>query len=110
MGLFGKKKQEFPPLNSALETPVVNFNSVIEYLEGLSKADYEKLLKVVNIYRNANKDVHSVLGLKLEPSTTIAKESRDEAELDEDSDIADLLEDIDPDEPKPAKKVTVKKG
>lgn len=110
MGLFGKKKQEYPPLFSAQETPVVNFNSVIEYLEGLSKADYDKLLKVVNIYRSANKDVNKVLGLKDEPSTAIAKESREEAELDDDSDIADLLEDIPLEDKKAAKKIKVNKG
>lgn len=107
MGLFGKKKRELAPLISdeeldAMGDPAVNFNSVVEYLEGLSRYEFDKLLKVVNIYRNANKDVHKVLGIKDEPTTTIVKESREEASLDEDSDIADLLEDTPPAE-KPKK-------
>lgn len=94
MGIFGKKKQEFPPLFSGDETPAVNFNSVVEYLEGLSRYDFDKLLKVVNIYRAANKDVHKVLGIKDEPTTAIAKESREEAELDlEDDDLPFILDD-----------------
>lgn len=88
MGLFGKKK-ELPPLLSDAEIdaelePCVNFNSVVTYLEGLSRYDYDKILKVVNIYREANKSASKVLGIKDEPSTTIDKESRSEATLDDD--------------------------
>lgn len=108
MGLFGKKR-EFPPLLSDDSTPVINFNTVVEYLEGLSKSDLDKLLKVVNIYRNANKDVNKVLGIKDEPSVTIDKESLAEAELDSDDDIPFILDDDLVEKPK-SKKITVKKS
>lgn len=98
MGIFGSKNKEFPPLISAVETPVVNFNTVIEYLEGLSKLDYEKTLKVVNIYRNANKDVHNVLGIKEEPRFSIDKESKPD-----DDEISLLLHENEP-KPKDKKK------
>lgn len=107
MSLFGKKKkQEFPPLISDHSTPAVNFNSVVEYLEGLSRYDYDKILKVVNIWRAANKDVNKVLGIKSEPTAEITKESRDEAALDEDDDLLNFLED-EPPAAKP-KKIDVK--
>lgn len=108
MGLFGKKKREFAPLISDNSTPVVNFNTVVEYLEGLSKQDLDKLLKVVNIYRNANKDVNKVLGIKDEPTATITKESRDEAEISDELDF--MLDDEPAEKPKNSKKIKVKKG
>lgn len=90
MGIFGKQKRELPPLMSeeeidALADPV-NFDSVVSYLEGLSRSDYEKLLKVVNIYRNANKDVNKVLGIQNEPVVKIGKFRQGEPEPDDEGD------------------------
>lgn len=86
MGLFDRKKRvELPPLlsdeeiDAALEPPV-NYQSVVDYLVDLPKLDYEKLLKVVDIYRNADKDVAKTLGIKLQPTATIDKESKAESE------------------------------
>lgn len=68
MGLFGKKKLELPPLISDDELePPVNFDSVIQYLEGLNRYEYEKLLKVVNIWRKANQEVNRLLPQKVGP-------------------------------------------
>lgn len=97
MSLFNKKRVESPP--TILE-PEVNFNSVVEYCEGLSKSDYDKLLKVVNIYRNANKDVCNVLGIKDEPSHAIAKETKEEAQAD----IPFIMDDVPTTKKKLAKK------
>ncbi len=107
MGLFGKKRS-LPPLVSDNSTPVINFNTVVEYLEGLSKQDLDKLLKVVNIYRNASKDVNKVLGIKDEPSVTINKETADESELSP-ADSIDFLLDEEPAEKPPTtpKKIKV---
>lgn len=116
MSIFGnKKKAELPPLvlTDEPEADPVNYNSVLDYLVGLSNRDYDKLCKVAAIYRTANKDAAKVLGIKDEPTsvlaehpeTTEAAELPDiDAELDNELQMA-FLED----EPKkPVKKVTVK--
>lgn len=62
MRLFGKKR-ELPPLISDEELfPSVNFDSVMDWLVGLSDSEYLKVMKVADINRNANKDSHSILG------------------------------------------------
>jgi hypothetical protein len=78
MGLFSKRKK---PLLGALLTeeemqPVdpVNFDSVQAYLVGLSRQDYDKMLKVSAIYREANKNTAKILGVKDEPTTSIKEE------------------------------------
>lgn len=110
MHIFSKKKTELPPamsdaeIEAALE-PAVNFNSVVEYLEGLSKPDYEKIIKVTNIYRNADKDAAKVLGIQNEPSTVINKESRPDVLADDNDDIELLTGDEPVAKPNQKKKV-----
>lgn len=43
-----------------------NYKSVVEFLAALSDQEYKKLSKVVNIYRNAGKNVEEVLGSPLD--------------------------------------------
>lgn len=65
MVLFGKKKAELLPLITDEELQTApSYNSVIDYLVSLSRTDYDKMLKVVGIYRTAKKDAQKVIGNK----------------------------------------------
>lgn len=117
MGIFDRKSKQdaLPPLWSAQELQElgqVDYNSVLDYLVGLSDKDYETVLKVSEIYRHANEKANSVLGLPAEPTTFIhpplppanaAAEAKGNF-LDDEDDIAPFLEDKP--KRKPAKKVT----
>lgn len=77
-GLFGKRKRgatEPVSIPAVLqpEDPV-NYNSVLDYVVGLSDKDYKKLTASAEIYRDANKKVAKLLGIKDEPTTTISTE------------------------------------
>lgn len=69
------KKRELPPLFSESElddlSPAVNYNTVLDWLGGLSDKDYEAVIKVANIYRNAARDESAVLGTPIEPTSFI---------------------------------------
>lgn len=58
MGLFNKKP-----------APVAEFGyqDAVDYLRDLEQADYTKILKVVNTYREADKKVKKILNIKDEP-------------------------------------------
>lgn len=84
-GLFGKRKKVASepvsiPASMQAEDPV-NYNSVLDYVVGLSDKDYKKLTASAEIYRDANKKVAKLLGIKDEPTTTIKS---DKPELGED--------------------------
>lgn len=113
--LFGKREVhplELPEIIQP-EDPV-NYNSVLDFLIGLSKSDYNKMLKSAEIYRDANTKVAKVIGIKEEPTTAIRTGLTDEetnAQLDQllhadDDDLAAAI--IDDEEPltpsKPARK------
>ena len=52
MRLFGKPKRELPPLITDEELfPSVNYDSVMDWLVGLSDTEYAKVLQVANINR-----------------------------------------------------------
>lgn len=110
MGLFEKKRNDLPLLFSADELTadaIVNYDSVLEWLTGLSDDDYTKVCSVADIYRNANKDAADALGIEKEPSTFIVQ-SESNVQLvpsdinhirpktildDQDDDINDIFED-----------------
>jgi hypothetical protein len=72
MGLFERKRVELPPLISDEELfPSVNFDSVIDWLLGLSAEEYNQVMQVANIHRQANYDAGKVLGKAPEPTTFI---------------------------------------
>ena len=109
MGLFSKKDErgvERPEMFEPVDP--VNYNSVLDYLVGLSKPEYDKMIKVTGIYRDANKSAAKVLGIKDEPITTIKNEAPSEESIDQeldsllDTDIPFLTDD-EPDLPKPKK-------
>lgn len=96
-GIFGKRKKgasEPVSIPAALqpEDPV-NYNSVLDYLVGLSDKDYKTITASAEIYRKANKEVAKLLGIKDEPTTTI----KTEKPVISDDEMDDLLE-ADPDE------------
>jgi hypothetical protein len=58
VSLFGKKQPEVPQtfiVNEAAEASGVDHNNVLDYLLQLKTEEYEKLLKLAGIYREANK-------------------------------------------------------
>jgi len=58
MSLFGKKQPEVPQtfiVNEAAEAAGVDHNNVLDYLLQLKTEEYQKLLKLTDIYRKANK-------------------------------------------------------
>ena len=87
-GLFGKRKKvatEPVSIPAAMqpEDPV-NYNSVLDYVVGLSDKDYKTMTASAEIYREANKKVAKLLGIKDEPTTTIKNDKPElgEEELD----------------------------
>ncbi len=87
-----KQPVELPPFMA--EQDPVNYDSVLDYLVGLDGKEYDKLLKVAVIYRDANKSAAKVLGVKDQPTTTLKSETVTEDELDAGLDM--LLLETDP--------------
>ena len=83
----------------------ISYDDVVTYLRDLQQQDYTKILKVVNIYRNADKDVKKVLGIKENSVTDPATADALAADFlsDDDTDLGNFLED------EPPKKVTINK-
>jgi hypothetical protein len=72
MRLFGKQKRELPPLITDEELfPSVNYDSVLDWLLGLSAKEYAQVLQVAGIHRKANDEAATVLGKPNEPTTQI---------------------------------------
>lgn len=98
MGLFRKKQPE--------PAPETSYDDVVEYLRDLAQPDYTKILKVVNIYRDADKGVKKVLGIKensvTDPAT--ADMLAEDFLADDDTELGDFLAD------EPPKKLTIKKS
>lgn len=64
MSLFGKKQPEVPQtfiVNEAAEAAGVDHNSVLDYLLQLKTEEYDKLLKLTDIYRKANKEAGELI-------------------------------------------------
>lgn len=111
MGLFDK-------MGSAPKKPALRFeeddntleptgyNQVIDYLVGLSDEDFQKVLKVAEIYRKANADALEALEIENKPTTFIIDPDADIAEEDTDDFLDDemesaFFEDIEDDSKKP---------
>jgi hypothetical protein len=72
MALFKRQKRELPPLISDEELfPSVDFDTVMEWLLGLSAKEYSQVLEVANIHRDANQKACAVLGKNNKPCTFI---------------------------------------
>lgn len=73
MGLFRKKPAP------VAET---SYQDVLDYLRSLEQADYTKMLKVVDTYRDADKRVKKILNIKLDES--IGTDGIDELLIEDD--------------------------
>ena len=94
MSLFFKDSIENvqPNTNSIAPEPVgIGYNEVLDYLVSLHDDDYEKLLKVANIYRRAERQVADVLN----QANTEAPEIAEKPEPKQDSDSSEADEIID---------------
>ena len=99
------KPNEVYQLESPVIQNVVDYDSVLNYLVGLGRRDYDKIFKVADIYRKTNDDAAKVLGVKNEPVTAI-KDEPEPTTTDDDLDL--LMDDVLPaefieDEPKTTK-------
>lgn len=100
MQIFNRDKKKTMPVPAALKpTDPVNYNSVLDWLVGLSQADYDKMCKITNIYRDSNKKTAEVLGIEDKPTSTLFPEKPTDEEVDtaldnmlNNSDNMDLLE------------------
>lgn len=79
------------PVNDEPKVDPVNYDTVLSYLTGSSKRDYNKIFKVADIYRKANEDAAKILGVNNEPVTAI-KETETE---NSDADLERLMDDED---------------
>lgn len=98
-GLFGKTKQRSAdpiatPEAMKPEDPV-NYNSVLDYLVGLSNDDFKKMTKSAEIYRKANREVANLLDIEDEPTTAITTEKPEITDDDLDNMLEHGLEFID---------------
>lgn len=66
-----------------------SYESSLDYIVGLSDKEFDRLIKVANIYRQANKDANKALGIKREPLTTLGLEEQDQSD-----DIQTFAEDV----------------
>lgn len=82
--IFGKRrepKQVTIPAIMQPENPV-NYDTVLDWLLGLSDKDYKTMQEVVNVYREAGKTTAKLLKIKDTPSTELlpSKPTDDEVE------------------------------
>lgn len=110
MGIFGKKRKELPPLMQASDFDIVpaqpDFDSVLEWLIGLSADDYAKVGKIADIHRKAYNDHCKVLGKPDEPTTFIEPPAPAEPPtnlLDDEDDITSAFLEDEPKHKKPTK-------
>lgn len=83
-----KQRMELPAILQP-ENPV-NYNSVLDYMIGLSDKDYKKLTASAEVYRKANKEVAKIVGIKDEPTHALMPEKPSDEDIDKELD--DLLE------------------
>jgi hypothetical protein len=82
--LFKRKKQHdlAPGSIWAVEPePVVDYNSVMEYLTGLSPEDYTKVMQVSAVYRQSEYEACKILNVEFAPSTFIVQPEEPELEI-----------------------------
>ena len=91
MNIFKRENKVLPPLwaEGELAEMSVNYDSVLEYLQGLSDKDYATITKIAGIYRKANDDAAKALGTQFEPSAFIMPPT----EIDTHSGLADQYAD-----------------
>jgi len=90
--IFGAKREPQPVELPAILQPEdpVNYNSVLDWLLGLSDKDYKTMLEVVQVYRDAGKTTAKLLKIKDTPTTELLPVKPTEDEVDQQ--LTDLLE------------------
>lgn len=85
--LFGKREPQEVELPAILqpEDPV-NYNSVLDWLLGLSDKDYKTMLEVVKVYRDAGRTTAKLLKIKDTPTTELLPVVPSEEQVDEELD------------------------
>lgn len=73
------------------EPASIGYNEVLDYLVALHDDDYEKLLKVANIYRRAERQVADVLN----PTSTDTPEVAEKPEPKQDGANSEVADEID---------------
>lgn len=94
MSLFSKRKKVMPALISdeELDATCLNYNTVLEYLVGLSGDDYTKICQVAAVYRQADFEACKVLGVENEPTTFITPPEQETEPSSVGDDFIDMLE------------------
>lgn len=90
--IFKAKREPQPvelPTILQPEDPV-NYNSVLDWLLGLSDKDYKTMLEVVQVYRDAGKTTAKLLKIKDMPTTELLPTKPSDEQID--SELDDLLE------------------
>lgn len=90
------KPNEVYQLEPPVIQNVVDYDSVLNYLVGLGRRDYDKIFKVADIYRKANDDAAKVLGVKNEPITAIKETEAPvpDSETAQDDELDLLMDDV----------------
>lgn len=91
MGLLNRKDklQTLPPISINDDGEVtryeeaVNYNSVVDWLCGLSDEDYARTCEVAAIYRKANADAAKALGVEVEVSSFITEPEQPDTRTEE---------------------------
>jgi len=81
---------QLPDALTAKPVDPVNYNSVLDYLVGLSEVDYDKMCKVTGIYREANSKAAEVLGVADQPTTIL----KDDSHVHTDDEIDTALDQV----------------
>lgn len=83
--LFGSRREPQPVEIPAILQPEnpVNYDTVLDWLLGLSDKDYKTMLEVVNVYRDAGKTTAKLLKIKDQPTTELLPSKPTEDEVDQ---------------------------
>lgn len=122
MSIFGNKKKRSTYMGEPIgqEPTVANYDQVVDFLVSVNDKDYQKIIKVANIYRDANVEVAKATGVKQEPVQSIFARQTVPAVnlgdqpghsfLDEDDELVKAFAGSEPDEPEVKPTTKPKKG
>ncbi len=78
MKLFKKNIKPSGRVHEPIPEIDVTYNQVLDYLVGLPKTEYDRVIKVANVYREADKKAAQILGTKNTPAITLEGEATEE--------------------------------
>lgn len=89
--LFGSREIKYTRLPALLEPKdPVNYDSVLDWMVGLSETDYKRMCQVITIYRDADTRAAVKLGVPITPTAHIKPKKLTGKQID--SGLDDLLE------------------